>query len=134
MPGRKCSEETKKKISEANKGRKLSPEHKKKISEAHKGKKLSEETKLKISKGHRGKGDGVGFKRYWAERKDKSLPDQRTDGTAYMNLYMKKYRKRKPGYLTFRRQVRLGLIPPDSDYEAWLEEYEPHKQHPWLKK
>jgi len=81
---RKCSEETKKKISEANKGRKLSPEHKKKISEAHKGKKLSEETKLKISKGHRGKGDGIGFKQFWKKHKDPSLPDQRTDGTTYM--------------------------------------------------
>lgn len=82
--GRKCSEETKKKISKANKGRKLSDETKKKISEAHKGKKLSEETKRKIGEGHRGKGDGRGFKKYWAERKDKSLPDQRTDGTTYM--------------------------------------------------
>ena len=102
---RKCSEETKKKISEANKGRKLSDETKKKISEAHKGKKLSEETKLKISKGHRGKGSGTGFKKYWATRKDPSLPDQRTDGTTYMRLYMTKFRERKP---------RLSYIPPPS--------------------
>ena len=97
--GRKCSEETKKKISEANKGRKLSAEHKKKISEAHKGKKLSEETKRKISEGHRGKGSGKGFKEYWATRKDPSLPDQRTDGTTYMRLYMTKFRERKPRIL-----------------------------------
>lgn len=131
---RKCSEETKKKISEANKGRKLSPEHKKKISEAHKGKKLSEETKLKISKGHRGKGSGKGFKEYWKTRKDPNLPDQRTDGTTYMRLYMTKYRERRPGYLTFRRQVRLGLIDKDSLYEDWVVLYVPRKQHPWLKK
>lgn len=78
--------------------------------------------------------DGTGFKKYWETHKDKSLPDQREFGTDYMRLYMTKYRKKKPGYLTFRRQVRLGLIPPDSEYEAWLEEYEPHKQHSWLKK
>lgn len=77
--------------------------------------------------------EGTGFKEYWDKHKDKDLPDQRVAGTEYMNLYMKKYRQRKPGYLTFRRQVRLGLIPPDSDYEAWLEEYQPRKQHPWLK-
>jgi len=79
-------------------------------------------------------GGGIGFKHFWEKHKDPSLPDQRTDGTTYMRLYMTKFRQRKPGYLTFRRQVRLGLIPPDSNYEAWLEEYEPRKQHPWLKK
>ena len=53
--GKHHSDETKKKISEANKGNKiwlgkhLSEEHKKKISESHKGKKISEETKRKIS-------------------------------------------------------------------------------------
>ena len=78
--------------------------------------------------------DGTGFKKYWETHKDKTLPDQREFGTDYMRLYMAKYRKKKPGYLTFRRQVRLGLIPLDSDYEKWLEEYEPRKQHPWLKK
>ena len=132
--GRHCSEEHKRKISEANKGRTLSPEHRKKISEAHKGKKLSEETKRKISEGHRGKGSGTGFKKYWAERKDPSLPDQREFGTDYMRLYMTKYRERKPGYLTFRRQVRLGLIDPESKYEDWVVLYVPRKQHPWLKK
>jgi len=131
---RKCSEETKKKISEANKGRKLSEETKKKISEAHKGKRLSEETKKKIGEGHRGKGDGSGFKLFWKKHRDPSLPDQRTDGTTYMRLYMGKYRKKKPGYLTFRRQVRLGLIDPASKYEEWVEEYQPRKQHPWLKR
>ena len=79
-------------------------------------------------------GAGTGFKKYWAARKDKSLPDQREDNTTYMRLYMTKYRKKKPGYLTFRRQVRLGLIPPDSEYDVWVEYYEPRKQHPWLKK
>ena len=79
-------------------------------------------------------GNGSGFKLFWKKHRDPSLPDQRTDGTTYMRLYMGKYRKKKPGYLTFRRQVRLGLIPKDSIYEEWVEEYEPRKQHPWLKR
>jgi len=53
--GKKCSEETKRKISEAKKGRKFSKEHKKKIGEAHKGRKLSEESKRKISESKKGK-------------------------------------------------------------------------------
>ena len=47
--GKKLSEETKKKMSEFNKGKVLSEEHKKKISEANKGKKFSEEHKKKLS-------------------------------------------------------------------------------------
>lgn len=55
--GYKCSEETKRKISEAKtgepsawKGKKHSPEAKEKMSKAHKGKKLSEEHKKNVSK------------------------------------------------------------------------------------
>ena len=60
--GFKFSEESKRKISEANKGKKLSEEHKQKISESNKGcvvwnkgKETSEETKQKISKALKGK-------------------------------------------------------------------------------
>lgn len=56
MLGKKFSEETKKKMSEAhkgrvswNKGKKFSEETKNKMSEAHKGKKLSEETRRRLS-------------------------------------------------------------------------------------
>ena len=105
MPGRKCSEETKKKISAANKGRKLSPEHKKKISEAHKGKKLSEETKKKIGEGHRGKGDGIGFKLFWKKHRDPSLPDQREN----------RYRVYEFVYEEIQRTpTRLSYIPKTS--------------------
>ena len=55
MYGKKHSEETKKKISEAKKGKKLSEEHRKKISESQKGHTSTDETKKKISatlKGH----------------------------------------------------------------------------------
>ena len=45
--GKKLSEETKQKMSEAKKGKHLSDEHKRKLSEARKN--ISEETKRKIS-------------------------------------------------------------------------------------
>jgi hypothetical protein len=48
--GKKCSEETKRKISEIHKGKKHSEEHKKKLRDINLGKKHSEETKQKISK------------------------------------------------------------------------------------
>lgn len=53
--GVKVSDETRKKISEANKGKKLSEEHKAKISKANKGKKLSQTHKDKIGLAHKGK-------------------------------------------------------------------------------
>lgn len=52
--GRITSEETKKKISLANKGRKLSKEHCENIRKSHIGKKLSEEHILHMSLAHRG--------------------------------------------------------------------------------
>ena len=52
--GKKHTEETKKKISEANKGQKPTEEAKKKMSESHKGKKFSEEHKKKLSEIHKG--------------------------------------------------------------------------------
>ena len=48
------SEESRRKMSEAQKGRTISEEHKRKISESNKGKIFSEETKLKISEAHKG--------------------------------------------------------------------------------
>lgn len=49
-----CSEETKKKISEANKGKVCSGETRKKMSEINKGKIHSQETKQKMSNAHSG--------------------------------------------------------------------------------
>lgn len=51
VPGKVCSDETKKKISESNKGKIISDKSRKKISNSHKGKKLSEEHKKSISDG-----------------------------------------------------------------------------------
>lgn len=69
--GKKCSEETKKKISEAHKGRKLSEEHKRKLSEAKRGenhplfgKHHSEEARRKMSDAQMGeKNHNFGKKR-----------------------------------------------------------------------
>ena len=52
--GKKLSEETRAKISAANKGKKRSEETKAKISAARKGKKLSEETRAKMSEAKSG--------------------------------------------------------------------------------
>ena len=49
------SDETRRKMSKAQKGKKLSAEHRRKISEANKGKKLSAEHRRKISEAHKGK-------------------------------------------------------------------------------
>ena len=56
--GKHHSEETKRKISEANKGRNFSEEHKKKIGTMRKGKKFTKETKNKMSKQRKGKNNG----------------------------------------------------------------------------
>lgn len=55
MNGYKHSEETRQKISKANKGKQFSNEHRKKISEANKGHEISEETRRKISEANSGK-------------------------------------------------------------------------------
>lgn len=49
-----CSEETKRKISEANKGKIVSEETKKKLADAHRGIHPSEETKRKMSESRKG--------------------------------------------------------------------------------
>lgn len=53
-PGRKLTEEHKKKISVSNKGRKFTEQHKGNLSKSHLGKKFSEETKEKMSKSRQG--------------------------------------------------------------------------------
>ena len=55
---KECSEETRRKMSEAHTGKKQGPhseEHRRKISEACKGRKVSEETRRKISQANKGK-------------------------------------------------------------------------------
>jgi len=73
--GKHISEETKRKISKANKGRKFSDEHRRKLSISHKGKpspkkgkKLSEETKRKLSKAFKGRKHTEEWKRKMSER------------------------------------------------------------------
>jgi len=52
--GHTVSEKTRKKISEASKGKTHSEEHKRKLSEVNKGHTVSEETKRKLSEAHKG--------------------------------------------------------------------------------
>ena len=80
--GGSLSEETKKKISEANKGKTFSPETKKKISEANKGRKHSEETRRKNSEAKKGKNHpNYGKKRTEETKKkiSKNNPMKRTE-------------------------------------------------------
>ena len=53
--GSKHTEESKKKMSQAQKGKRLSEETRRKIGNAHRGKKVSEETRRKMSKAKEGK-------------------------------------------------------------------------------
>lgn len=88
--GCKTSDETKRKIGEANKGKHRSEEAKRKMSEAKKGEKhplfgkhLPEETKRKLSDVHKGKHHSEETKRkmaeatkaYWARKKELSRKD-----------------------------------------------------------
>jgi group I intron endonuclease len=54
LKGRTCSEQSKRRMSEARKGKHLSDETKKKISEGNKGKHLSEQTKKRMSEAKKG--------------------------------------------------------------------------------
>ena len=56
-----------------NKGKKFSEETRKKLSEAHKGKKLSEETRKKLSEGHKGKQAGEKHPMYGRHRSEETL-------------------------------------------------------------
>ncbi len=67
--GRKCTEESKRKISESNKGKKRSEETKRKVSESKKGEKRSEEFKRNLSKFWKGKPLSEEHKRKISEAK-----------------------------------------------------------------
>jgi group I intron endonuclease len=76
--GKHLTEETRKKLSKANKGKNhpmygknLSEETKQKLSETHKGKNLSEETKQKLSKAFKGKNHPMYGKHLTEETKKK---------------------------------------------------------------
>ena len=91
MKGKKCSEETRRKMSNAkkgkpgpNKGRKMSEESKKKNMEAHKGKKASEESKRKNSEAHKGKPSGNRGK-HFSEGTKKKLSEARKGMHWYNN-------------------------------------------------
>ena len=62
--GKHLTEETRRKLSEANRGKKMSEESRRKLSEWHKGRPLPEETKRKMS---------TAAKDWWAKRKAEAL-------------------------------------------------------------
>ncbi len=67
--GKSCSEESRRKMSEAQKGKRLSEETRKKLSDAHIGRKLSEETRRKMSESRRGKHHSEETRRKMSETK-----------------------------------------------------------------
>lgn len=92
--GKRCAEETKKKISQANKdhqgwnkGKHLTDEHKRKISEANKGKIVTEEVKLKISNALKGYGKGI----------PKPITSQKLKGRVFTEDWKEKISKANKG-------------------------------------
>lgn len=81
------SEETKKKIGEANKGRVVTEEQRRKSSEIHRGKHLSEEHKKKISDSLKGENNPNYGKSMSDEQKNK-ISESRTGKYAGENHYM----------------------------------------------
>jgi hypothetical protein len=90
--GKKLSEETKQKISEAKKGKKLSEETRQKMSEAQKGKKLSEETRQKMSEAKKGDNNPNYGKKLPEEHRQKILMNRPNrieviiDGVTYSSI------------------------------------------------
>lgn len=84
------SDETKRKISEANKGHDVSDETKRKISKAHKGKILSDEHRKKLSEAAKGK-------HHSEEIKQKMSEVRNTSG--YLNVYKNKTKECKQGFV-----------------------------------
>lgn len=71
MHGKKHSEESKAKMSKAHKGKKISNETKKKMSKAQKGRKHTDETKAKMSKAQKGENHPLYGKHHSDETKEK---------------------------------------------------------------
>ena len=84
--GKHHSEESRNKISEANKGKCLSAETRKKLSEANKGKHLSAETRKKLSETNKGK--------HFSEESCKKMSE------AKKGKHLSEEHKRKIGYVT----------------------------------
>ena len=82
MYGKHHTEETKKKMSEAQKNRKRKPhteETKRKISESNKGKIFSEETRKKISETHKSE-KNPNYGKHWSEETRKKISERNKNG------------------------------------------------------
>ena len=77
---RKQSEETRQKLSKANKGKVLSKEHRKKISQANKGRVLSEQTKAKMKESLKIRFSSKEYCQKLAETKYKKVDQYTLDG------------------------------------------------------
>ena len=100
--GRKRSEETIKKMSEAQKGKKASEETRKKMSESQKGKKRSEETRKRMSEAQKGTNNPNYGKKASEETRKKMRESQKRyqEGRKLSGETIKKYRigKNNPFY------------------------------------
>lgn len=84
-----CSEETRKKYSEAKKGKSFTKEHKEKLSNSKKGKKLSESHKKSISKSHQGY-------KFSEESKQKMSNSKKKSGFLKEHINVLSQMKKKP--------------------------------------
>jgi hypothetical protein len=93
--GKHPSEETKKKISDANKGKHLSEETKKKISDANKGRYPSEETKKKMSKAKKGEKHPFFGKHHSEETKKKISEANKGENSFWYGKHFTKATRKK---------------------------------------
>lgn len=121
--GKKHSEEEKRKISEGNKGKKLSKEHCKKISEARKGSSISEETRKKLSEQRKGKKKSKEHAKKLVDNliRANRMKGPRRDGQKYKGVYFNpnpkiKFKKWHAGIVVNGKYKGLGyyLTPEEA--------------------
>ena len=101
--GRKRSPETRRKLSEANKGKTLSPEHRRKMSEANKGKTLSPEHRRKLSEARKGRKHSPQARRKISEANKRRKYKPHSPETR--RKMSEAHKRRKPPSLETRRKL-----------------------------
>ncbi|KKL53273.1 hypothetical protein LCGC14_2277090 [marine sediment metagenome] len=113
MRGRKISEKTREKLSEAHRGIPLSAEHRKKIGEAGKGKIVSEKTRRMMRKKMKGRGEGRKLTKEHRKNISKSLKgNKRSLGYEYTKEQREKVSRGLMG-----NQNTLGYKPTEETKE-----------------